>query len=117
MIPAARLELGADGPEGQAHVERGLAGAPGVVGLVHGRIPERLDGIPGELHDDAVVSEHDVAHDGAIAIEQGDQGLGRQAVRQGRELPEVHEQHRHLPHLAPEREPPRVGEDPAADAG
>jgi hypothetical protein len=67
VIPAPRLELRADGPQGQAHVERGLAGAPGVVGLVHGRIPERLDGIPGELHDHAVVGEHDVAHDGAIS--------------------------------------------------
>ncbi len=114
MRPAPRREDRLQHRERGHHVERRLAGAAGVIRLVHGRVPERFDRVARVLGQHPVVAEHHVRHLGAVAVEQRHQGGRRQGVGEGGEAPQVAEQHGHLARLAAQAQAVRIGEDPLA---
>jgi hypothetical protein len=77
VAPAAPGELGLQALQRRDHPERGRAGPPRVIRLVHGSVPERFEGIARVLCEDTVLREYPLRHLGPVEIEEGDDDLGR----------------------------------------
>ena len=78
-FPPVRRELEPERAERRDHLQRALARAAGMVGLRDGRVPERLQPVPGVVGQDAVVPEHDRGHLAHVVVQQRHEGFGRQA--------------------------------------
>ena len=95
--------------------ERGPAGPEGVVRLVERRVPEGDDGVPFVLVQRPARRQDDVGHLRKVGVEELDQLLGGELLRDGRESGHVGEEGRDLPLFASQVEEGGILEDPLDD--